>query len=183
MIRAFVAIELPDAPAAVLESAQVGVPAGKLVPSENFHITLAYLGEHPEPVLEDVHAEMDHVRAPGFEVSLNGLGTFGSDKPRVLFAEVVPNPALTVLRKKVRQATRAGGIELGHERYHPHVTLARMGGNGLVGEDAVALHGFIARRAASVRARFKVEHFGLYESKLGRAGPVYSMLAEYPLRG
>jgi 2'-5' RNA ligase len=183
VIRAFVAIELPDAPAEVLESAQVGIPAGRLVPSENFHITLAFLGEHPEPVLEDVHAELDRIAGPRFEVALDGLGTFGGDKPRVLFAHVTPNHELSALRKKVRQAVRAGGVELSHERYHPHVTLARMAGNGLVGEDAVNLHGFIARRAAWVRTGFDVDHFGLYESKLGRAGPVYSMLAEYPLWG
>ncbi len=182
MIRAFVAIEVPDAPATVLEGAQIGLPKGRIVQTENFHITLAFLGEHTEPVLEDIHAELDAISAPGFTARLQGLGTFGGDQPRLLFAEAAPDPTLSGLRKKVRQAARAGGVDLPHERYHPHVTLARFG-KGLMGEDAVQLQVLVARRFAGVQAEFPVEHFGLYESKLGREGPVYSMLAEYPLTG
>lgn len=180
MIRAFVGVPVPPEVARELEAAQAGLPAGRAVAPENFHLTLAFVGEHRGTVIEDVHHALEPIRSPGFELVVDGLGTFGGEIPRILFANVIAEPALSALRKKVRRAVREAGIELPHERHQPHITLARMG-RELNGEDALALQGFVARRIGRVRATFPVTEFCLYESKLGRSGPVYSVLAEYPL--
>lgn len=181
MIRAFVGIPLPEAVADELEAAQAGMPAGREVPHENMHITLAFLGEHPEPVIEEAHHALDAVRCPGFALRIEGLGMFGGARPRVLFAEVPPEPGLTRLHRKVLRAVHQAGMELARQRFHPHVTLARFGSDGLRGEEAAEMQGFLARRIALRAGPFEVEQFVLYRSHLGRAGPIYEPLAEYSL--
>ena len=180
MIRAFVGIPLPAAATETLEAAQAAIPAGRIVPRENFHLTIAFLGEQPRPVLEDAHHALDRVRVPGFSLRIEGLGVFGGARPRVLFAEVAPEPGLAQLRRKVLRAVHEAGIELGRERFHPHVTLARFG-DGLRGEDAAEMQAFVARRIGVRAGPFAVESFALYRSHLGRAGPTYEVMAEYPL--
>ena len=179
MIRAFVGIGMPDDVAAMLAGALVGLDVGNPVPAENFHLTLAFLGEHPLPVLEDVADALSQITSGAFDLDIKGLGTFGS-APRILFAEVAPSRELSDLRKRTRRAAAAGGVELAHERYRPHVTLARMG-QGLVGEEAERLRAHIARRMGQVKAHFRVTGFTLYESRLGRSGPIYSALEDFPL--
>ena len=180
MIRAFVGIPVPEPVARSLTIAQAGLEVGYPVPPENFHITLAFLGEQQEPVVEEVADALSLVSADAFDLRLSGLGTFGS-APRILFADVAPSPALSALRKRVRRIAVDAGIEMTHERFRPHVTLARFG-RGLVGDDAESLRGHIARRMAMVDHEFQAQEFTLYESHLGRSGPSYAALATFSLR-
>lgn len=181
MIRAFVGIPLPEGIADELAAAQAGIPAGREVPYDNFHITLAFLGEHPEPAIEEAHHALAGVRCRGFSLRIEGLGMFGGARPRVLFAEVVPEPGLARLHRKVQRAVHDAGIELSRQRFHPHFTLARFGSDGLRGDEAAEMQAFVARRVGLRAGPFEVEEFVLYRSHLGRAGAVYEPLAEYPL--
>ncbi len=182
MIRAFVALSVPPVVAASLEAAQAGLPCGRPVPRENFHLTLAFLGEHPEPVVEDAHLALESVSAEGFELELSGVGSFGGDQPRAIFAEVAANPGLAHLRKKVSTAMRNAGLQLEHKKFHPHVTLARF--NRRLDPEATAdLHRFLAMRVHLRTEPFQVSAFHLYRSTLGKEGPYYEILADYPLRG
>ena len=182
MIRAFVGISVPGQIASMLEAAQAGLQVGRVVPSENFHVTLSFLGEHPEPVIEEVHELLEGIRAHPVEIAIDGLGTFGDRRPRLLFADVARNPGLKALRSQVLRAARDAGIPLGHERYHPHVTLARFGA-GLAEGDLPGLQAYLSRRIGRVKGTFEAQSFALFRSHLGSAGPIYDVLAEYPLEG
>lgn len=180
MIRAFLGLEVPEAVASTLEGATLGLRIGRLVPRENFHLTMAFLGEHPEPVIEDVHHALDGLRAHAVDVDITGLGMFGGARPRSLFADVAPSAALTALRRKVRQAARGAGVELSAERFHPHITLARFG-SGLTGEEATAAEAFVVRNSRRAEAAYTAPALCLFRSYLGRSGPIYEVLADYPL--
>lgn len=182
MIRAFVGLSLPEEVVQVLTAAQAGLPTGRPVLPENFHLTVAFLGEHPAPVIEDIHLALERIRVPPFELSLSGVGLFGGDRPRVLYATVLADPTLARLRGKVLQAARDVGLTLPRERYSPHVTLARFN-SGLFGEDAQKMRDFSVRRMGLRAGPVGIENFVLFRSNLGRNGPIYEELALYPLKG
>jgi len=181
VIRAFVAIAVPEPMAGTMEALQTGLDVGRLVPRENFHITLAFLGDQPDMALDDLHAGLNLIAEQMFDIRIQGLGTFGDAAPHHLFADVAPEPALTILHKKVRRAARDAGIELAHQRFHPHVTLARFG-RGLLGEDLTRLQDHIARRMGMATGSFKATGFTLFESRLTSGAPQYTPLADYDLR-
>jgi len=180
MIRAFVAVRLPEDVAGDLIAAQAGLPAGRPVAPENLHLTLAFLGEHPEPVIEDVHFGLADFRLPSFDLALEGLGLFGDARPRVLYAGVRREPELTRLREKVVQAARGAGLDPERKRYRPHVTLARFN-RDLDGVDALRVRDFAGAGGGFRAGPFRVESFGLWRSFLGKSGAVYEEMAEYAL--
>jgi 2'-5' RNA ligase len=182
VIRAFVALRLPEAVVGALVAAQAGLPEGRPVSPENLHLTVAFLGEHPEPVIEDVHYALATIRMPGFALMLRGLDLPGADRSRVLAAGVDPEPRLRHLRDKVVQAARGAGIEFPRERYLPHVTLARFNA-GLRGDAAERMRDFVLRGAGFRAGPFAVRNVTLMRSHLGRSGPIYEELAAYPLAG
>lgn len=180
-MRAFVAIDLPEAVTAALARVQSALPAGRPLAQENLHLTLAFLGDQPEAALEGLHYELDVIRAAPFALQLSGLGVFGGDRPRVLFADVAPEPALTDLHGRVKGALHRAGIVAPRERFHPHVTLARFGAGAAPGV-ADRLHRFLADHGDTALPGFAVTGFGLFESVLHPSGAQHELLAHYALR-
>ena len=176
MIRLFAALSLPPEITERLTALQAGLSGWRLSPERNLHVTLAFFGEIDQRKAADVDAALGGVRAPGFDLWLDGVDVFGAPRPRIAYAAVRPDPALSLLREKVRQAGREAGIELTSERYVPHVTLGR--GGARVDQ---RLTRWLESGAAFLVGPVAVTSFQLYRSDLGRGGPVYSEVAQYPL--
>jgi len=178
MIRAFLALPLPDALRDRLENLALDLGDGRPVAWENFHVTLAFLGELPGPDLEDAAWELERLRAPSPTVALEGLGVFGGRRPRSVHALIRPDPALKTLRRAVRDALRRGGLDLPRERFTPHVTLARFSSRAPAGESMAR---WLSRHAAFSAAPVSPKTAVLYRSWLGEGGPRYEALMETPL--
>ena len=178
MIRAFIAIALPQAVRIELQSLGIGLGLPDPVPPENLHLTLAFLGERPEPVLEDVHAGLAQLRAPAFDLALAGFDMFGGAKPRTVHAGVRDAAPLRHLQAKVASVARAAGIDVDGRRFTPHVTLERLRPGS---PDASRLAAAVAARSSFALPAFRVEEFQLYSSRLRAGGSVYEELAAYPL--
>lgn len=179
MIRAFVALMLPKRLRDDLEGMQAGLTVGRLVPPENYHLTLAFLGEHPRPVLEDLHLELETIAPEPLDLTINGVDVFGGSSPRALFAAVLQTDPLKALRAKILHAADEAGIHPDRRRFHPHITLSRF--SGLGDEDRLELDQFIARRLEISAGPFIIPSFGLYRSTLRNGPPVYDLMAEYPI--
>ena len=179
-MRAFVAIDLPEIVRDVLEDLHDRIPAGRLLDPDTLHLTLAFLDEQPQDLLEQLHDDLSSIRALPFEVQLRGLGTFGSRAPRVVWAGIETQPALTAMHEKVRGAARLAGIELRRERYRPHVTLARLPDRLEPGE-LEKLRNFLERWQNFPCPPFEVSTFTLFQSILTPDGAIHDPLAEYPL--
>lgn len=180
-MRAFVALELPDALRVALSSVQdrldIGKSGGRAVDEDQMHLTLVFLDDQPEHVLADLHGELDRTRWPAVTLVPQGLGTFGGDRVHSVWAGMARDPVLDALQAKVAQAARMAGIDVPRRRFVPHVTLARFGAQGApsaFNAGVAALSGWSAPSVA-------VERMALMRSHLGKGGSVYEVLAEYPL--
>jgi RNA 2',3'-cyclic 3'-phosphodiesterase len=176
MMRTFLALPLPDNVRAHLAVQQFLLPLPNTVPPDSFHITLAYLGEVHDAVLEGVHDRLLGLRSGAFDLHLHGLGHFGHAKPHTVYACVMPSDPLVRLQAKVAVMARAAGAVVPAARYVPHVTLGRFRTPGV--EDCMRIERSIAESGG-----FRTEPFGVQEVVLYQSfpGPRYEALATYPL--
>lgn len=180
MIRAFAAIALPDEVRARLELLQHMLPGGGKVAVGNMHLTLVFLGEQPDAVLEAAHEGFAAIRAAPFALSLAGVDTFGGAAPRLVHVPVAPSDALAALQARVARAAQLAGAAPEHRRYLPHVTLARTRPRG---PDLMRLEQAVAGLANFHAGPFEVRDFRLYRSDLGGGPARYTELARYPFAG
>lgn len=179
MIRAFVAISLPEDVRAVLAVQQFLIPLPRKVDPSLLHLTLAFLGEVPGDVLEAAHDRFAALRVPGFTLRLRGFGLFGGERPRAFWAGVEPRDALAHLQGKVAQAARQAGCEVEARRFVPHVTLGRFPPPGPT--QTMRLERAVVEGAGFVAGPWDVSDFCLLQSHPGPKGPRYDELARYPL--
>jgi 2'-5' RNA ligase len=178
MIRLFVALELPEPVRHRLAGLMGGVPGARWTEAQNLHLTLRFIGEVENGLLPDIDAALGDVTAPAFDVVLDGIGQFGSgSRARVLWAGVERNDALMHLNQKVESALVRAGLPPEERRYSPHVTLAR-----LRESPPERIGRFTQDRGLFRAGPICMEHFTLFESRLGRSGPVYEPLRDYPLQ-
>ncbi len=180
MIRAFVALPLPEEVRSRLAVAQFLLPLPRKLPPESLHITLAFLGDQPEAVLEEVHLALSALRLPPPGLSLRGFGIFGGDRPRSFHALVVPDPGLERLHARILRACTLAGAAPEARRFVPHVTLGRFR-RGLA--DAMRLERAVAEGVGFAAGPWQADRFVLYRSDPGAEGPRYGELASYPLTG
>jgi len=118
---------------AVLRDTWEGV---RWVKPEHFHITLVFLGERDEMLIEKIKASVSAALAGrrDFEISLEGAGCFGPvSRPKVFIEKVEKGREnLSLLRDALRP-----GLQplIGWEKgvYRPHLTLGRSRRRGLKG--------------------------------------------------
>ncbi|MEY4984722.1 MAG: hypothetical protein RIR62_2988 [Pseudomonadota bacterium] len=179
MIRAFLGLALPDPVLSALRVQQFLLPLPRRVEPDAFHLTLVFLGEQPEHILEAAHDRFEGVRMAPFDLSLSGLGLFGGAKPRAAWAGVAPSKPLMRLQAKLEQAARQAGIAVEARKFTPHVTLGRL--PALSPEAQIKLERAVAQGAGFRSDAFTVADFRLYRSTLIAQGSVYEELVRYPL--
>ena len=180
-MRCFVAIALPDDIVDALETLQTQLRVGTLMDPATFHITLAFLDSQSMPVIEDLHEHLADIQMPDFPISIRGVDVFGGNAPRLVWAGVEPNSALSKLRETVRRAANDAGIDMPRQKFRPHVTLARVRGQ-LRGDEPGKLAQFLTRFSTLELPEFHANRFTLFRSTLNPDGAIHDPLAEYPLQ-
>ncbi len=176
MARLFTAIEIPLELRLALVRLRSGIPGARWVDPDRCHLTLRFIGEVDGAIERDVISALGLLSAPGFSVTMQGLGQFGDKKPHTLWAGVAPNETLIRLAAKIDQTLQRIGLPPEGRRYTPHVTLARLRD---APRDRVAE--FMGAHGLFRAPPFDVDHFTLFSSHLGHAGAVYAEEARYPL--
>jgi RNA 2',3'-cyclic 3'-phosphodiesterase len=178
MHRLFVGFRPPAAIRAQLLALMGGVPGARWQSDAQLHITLRFIGEAERPLAEDAALALSSVHFPAIEVTLAGVGVFGSrGRSHALWAGVWPHKRVAELHKKIDQALVRCGLEPERRAYLPHITLARLN----AGSGATA--GFLETHSGLSSAPFVLDHFLLFESHLGHEAASYEAVQRYPLRG
>jgi len=176
-VRLFVGLSLPDGILARLHVMCSGIPGARWVEPGNMHITLRFIGEVDAAAAEEIHDALSHITAAPLDLELQGLGVFGQGhKAHALWVGVSRTPALAHLQSKVESTLVRAGLAPEGRKFTPHVTLAR-----LKKPEIGRLQTFVEGNNLFKAGPFTVEHFSLFESQLGKGGPVYTALQDYPL--
>ena len=143
----------------------VRASGGRPVPPANFHITLAFLGNQPAALFDDIADAAAHVSAPETELMLNRFGYF--PKARVFWFGPTSLPEkLSTLASDLWDRLEPLGIAREQRPLRPHVTLARK----------------VAKppEVQSPRPlKWLVSGFALIESVTDERGSVYTVAREY----
>lgn len=176
MHRLFVAARPPEPIRHQLLGLMSGVAEARWQEDEQLHITLRFIGEVDGRVAEDIAEALLAVRHPPIDTAIEGIGTF-ERKGRIdaLWAGLAPADALAALHRKIDHALVRIGLPPEGRAFHPHITLARFSRKGGDVSTFAALHAGLAS------PRFRLDSFGLYESRLGSAGAQYTQVARYGL--
>lgn len=122
-MRLFIAV-LPDEPArdaltAVQDSMWDAGLRGNYDIRDNLHITLAYIGEYPDPAeILDLLAEVHRER---FTLTLQGIGAF----KKLYWCGIKDSDVLHALTADIRHRLADAGIPFDRKSFVPHITLLR----------------------------------------------------------
>jgi RNA 2',3'-cyclic 3'-phosphodiesterase len=174
--RLFTGLEVPEAVVGQLALMRGGVAGARWLETDDYHITLRFVGDVDGSVARDIAETLGDIRRPKAPVRFEGLSWFGGDKPRAIVAKVKPDPALIDLQAEQERRLRRLGVEPETRKYTPHVTLARL---RAVRQASVA--NYLAERGVLIADSFIAERFVLYSAREGSGGGPYVVEAAYPL--
>lgn len=162
-MRLFIAITLSekmkDAISEIQEEMYARGVRGNYTPVENLHLTLAFIGDYPDPeaVLEAMEASLPETTT----LELDGCGSFG----KLWWAGLKTDEALKADSRRLRRALSDAGIPFDRKKFSPHITLIR---KPVCREEALF---------ASIpvpKAEMKVDYISLMRSDRGKSGMIYS---------
>lgn len=178
MPRLFTAIEIPDDIREGLAALQLPLPGAKWISPANYHLTLRFVGDIDPSAANEFARNLAAIEPDGFELTLSGLGTFGGNDPRTIWAAVAPSAELDALARAHDKAARNAGLAPDRRPFKPHVTLARLKNSR---PDAIAR--FLTRFGGYRSAPFYVTRTVLMSSRPSVGGGPYAVEDTFPMRG
>lgn len=110
---------------AVQERLRELCPKGNFTRQENFHLTLAFLGEIPQNKVQNICRIMDGVSFPPFSLDFEGIGSFCRDKGNLWWIGAAPEPSLLEMQKALSKGLEQAGFQIDKRKFMPHLTIAR----------------------------------------------------------
>ena len=162
-MRLFIAIELePNIKNALLkiqgDMKKAGV-TGNFTAIDNTHITLAFIGDYPNP--DYVLQAMENVSFEPFNITLDGFGCFGD----LWWAGLDNSDELRAVVRSLRHFLSNAEIPYDRKKFSPHITLIRK---------AVCRKGMPGITVP--HKTMTVNKITLYRSDRGKHGMIYTEL-------
>jgi len=175
MPRLFTALEIPHDIGQSMARLRGGLPGARWIDPENYHLTLRFIGDIHDGLAYEIDGLLGQVARRKFSLWIDGLSSFGRNKPRAVVAAVSPVSPLVDLQAEHERIMQRVGLEP-DRKYKPHVTLARLRdtSNRQVAD-------FLALRQPFRSPPFPVSRVVLYSSRNSVGGGPYVVEAEYPL--
>lgn len=130
-MRVFTAITLSAAQKQQLgdicASLRANCSHGRFTPTDNFHLTLVFLGELPPTKLSAVKAAMEKAAActAPFTLQFGGCGVFRRDGGDIYWVGAKQSQPLQALHRALNDALRASGLPNETRPLTAHLTLGR----------------------------------------------------------
>mgnify|MGYP006305370679 CR=1 FL=1 len=149
--------------------------------SDQFHLTLKFLGVTPPEKISEVKKALRRVgeHFPAFDFDLKGIGYFKKNKqPRVLFAKIERDEMLKQLAEEIDFLLSELGFEPETRTFKPHLTLARIKQLDAPSRFFDVVHQYPEKRIQ----RVSIDEILHYQSILKPQGAEYRRLAVIKLQ-
>ncbi|MCI8496945.1 MAG: RNA 2',3'-cyclic phosphodiesterase [Clostridiales bacterium] len=128
-MRLFLAVNfdgaLKDALFHTAQALKEQAAGGNFTRRENFHLTLAFLGEQPDSRVPAVRRAMEATPFSPFDLRFQRLGWFRRSGGDLYWLGAKDCPALMKMQKRLCAELRREGFELETRPFRPHLTLGR----------------------------------------------------------
>ena len=177
MKKLFIALSFPSDIVVKLTELQSGLRGARWVPPQNMHLTLSYIGEASNILLEDLADVLRGLAVQTFCMQLRGINDFTSRGiTKSIWVGVAEKSSLFSLQSKIKNCLQINRIPIDKRQFSPHVTLARL--KNVRPEDTA---GFIAFNNLFKTRSFRVQSFTLFESISTKEGSFYLPLEKFRL--
>jgi 2'-5' RNA ligase len=175
MPRLFTGIEIPAQIAQSLSMLRGGLPGARWIDTQNYHVTLRFIGDVDDSVANEVASLLGRVRRGAFELHLDGVTSFGGKKPRAIVATVASSSALMEAQAEQERLMQRIGLAPEGRKYTPHVTVARLRDSS--SRDVAE---YLSARGLFRTQSFQVSRFVLFSSRASVGGGPYVVEESYP---
>jgi 2'-5' RNA ligase len=187
VIRAFIAIDIPDDVRAAIEDAQARLKRAHVgvkiswTKIDNLHMTLQFLGYIEETLVDKIKSGLQFVAGQhrSFDLAVHGAGAFPNEnRARVIWVGCDDaDGRLKALARSVQAAMQPLGFEPEHREFSAHLTLGRI----KAPRPDVALTRAVESLKNTAFGTLRVEAIHLFESQLHPEGSIYSKLSTHAL--
>jgi len=143
------------------------------IPSQNLHITLRFLGNHPPKRLEQISNTLTDLfyQAHAFTIVIDALDAFPDSKePRVIWAGVSDeNNQLQSIFQHLNNGLARLGLPKDRDKFIPHITLARCRNAAEITSTAQAI-----KKVPIKPIRTLISRMTFYQSTLNTLGVSYT---------
>ncbi|SHH57867.1 RNA 2',3'-cyclic phosphodiesterase [Thermosipho atlanticus] len=183
-MRTFIALDINSevneiANETISKLMRMGFKASWVKP-ENMHLTLFFLGDVKEALVETLANRLQKRLAgfPSFSFDVSGFGYFRfKNRPRVFFLKVVQNKALQTLYLEMRSEMKKLRMSFEDQgNFVPHITLGRVKFSPEKWESLV-------EGITTPKITVPVDSVTIYSSTLTPAGPIYKWLYRIKFEG
>ena len=178
MKRIFIGLQFPSSVCDELKNLKGGVIGANWVSYENYHLTLRFLGECDNDLLDDIYLALSQIRTCSFTLQLQGVNHFKKKGViKSLWVGTVKNPSLIMLKKEIDLMLQKINIKKEGRAFYPHVTLAKLNRSRL---SEVTF--FEQMNNLYCSKKISINHVTVFESHSLKGGSIYQPLLRISLR-
>jgi 2'-5' RNA ligase len=176
MPRLFAGLEIPEEVGHTLSMLRGGLPGARWIDPEDYHVTLRFIGDIDTVSANEIASMLFRVNRKPFEVTVQGLQSFGGKKPRAVVASVLPSRPLIELQAELERLMQRLGFDPEGRKFTPHITLARLrDATNQDVADYLSLRGYFPTKV------FTAQRFVLFSARASTGGGPYVVEDSYAL--